>query len=76
MGINQRSRQRLVVREARQAMDQFKSEIANEVGVANQIEGGYWGNISSRDCGTVGGNMTRRMVEEYERNIANRSSSK
>jgi len=69
MGTGQK-RNNLVVPQAAQAMYQFKYELANEVGIANQIQGGYWGHISSRDCGAVGGNMVRRMIEAYEKSLA------
>ncbi|WP_418790114.1 small, acid-soluble spore protein, alpha/beta type [Phosphitispora sp. TUW77] len=69
MGQGQKSN-KLVVPEASQAMNQFKYEMANEVGISNQIQGGYWGHISSRDCGAVGGHMVKRMIEAYEQSLA------
>jgi len=72
LGTGQK-RNKLVVPEAAQAMYNFKYELANEVGIANQIQGGYWGHISSRDCGAVGGNMVRRMIEAYEQSLAGRT---
>lgn len=57
-----------VVPEAKMALDSFKHEIANEIGV--QIPStGYWGNMTSRECGYIGGYMVKRMVEAYERNL-------
>lgn len=54
--------------EAKAGLNQFKHEIANEIGV--QVpESGYWGNMTSRECGSVGGNMVKKMVESYERNL-------
>lgn len=72
MGTGQK-RNKLVVPEAQKAMYQFKYEIANQVGVTNQIQGGYWGQISSRDCGAVGGNMVKRMIEAYEQSLAGKA---
>jgi len=69
MGTGQK-RNTIIVPEAQKAMYQFKYEMANEVGVTNQIQGGYWGNISSRDCGAVGGHMVRRMIQAYEQSLA------
>ena len=69
MGTGQK-RNKLIVPEAQKAMYQFKYEMANEVGVTNQIQGGYWGHISSRDCGAVGGHMVRRMIQAYEQSLA------
>ena len=69
MGTGQK-RNTLVVPQAAQAMYNFKNEMANEVGITNQIQGGYWGQISSRDCGAVGGHMVKRMIEAYEQSLA------
>ncbi|MGI5852887.1 MAG: small, acid-soluble spore protein, alpha/beta type [Bacillota bacterium] len=70
MGSGQRSNTP-VVQQAYKALDQFKYEIANELGIdQNQIYGGYWGNLTSRDCGAVGGHMVRRMIEAAERSLA------
>jgi len=69
MGVGQKSN-KLVIPEAAQAMYNFKYEMANEVGITNQIQGGYWGHISSRDCGAVGGHMVKRMIEAYEQSLA------
>lgn len=44
-------------------LDQFKYEIAAELGIAPQIEQGYWGKIDSKDCGRVGGNIGGKMVK-------------
>ena len=44
-----------VVPEAYQAMNQFKYEVATELGINPEYKSGYWGNISSRECGAVGG---------------------
>ncbi|HAH95494.1 MAG TPA: acid-soluble spore protein [Firmicutes bacterium] len=70
MGSGQRSNAP-VVQQAYKALDQFKYEIANELGIdQNQIYGGYWGNLTSRDCGAVGGHMVRRMIEAAEQSLA------
>lgn len=69
MGAGQKSN-KLVVPAAGNAMYNFKYEMANEVGITNQIQGGYWGQISSRDCGAVGGHMVKRMIEAYEQSLA------
>lgn len=70
MGTGQK-RNTPVIQQAYKALDQFKYEIANEIGIdQNQIYGGYWGNLTSRDCGAVGGNMVRRMIEAAEQTLA------
>lgn len=72
MGTGQK-RNGLVVPQAANAMYNFKYEIANQIGVANQVQGGYWGHIASRDCGAVGGNMVKKMIEAYEQSLAGKS---
>ena len=67
MGTGQRSNAS-VVPQARPALDQFRNEIANELGI--QPPGGYWGDIPSRTCGAVGGHMVRRMIELAEQSLA------
>lgn len=69
MGTGQK-RNALVVPQAQNAMWQFKNEMASEVGISGQIQGGYWGHIASRDCGAVGGHMVKRMIEAYEQSLA------
>ena len=56
------------VPEARAAMDKFKMEAANEVGV--NLKEGYNGNLSSREAGSVGGQMVKKMIESYEKNLS------
>ena len=53
--------------EAREAMDKFKMEAANEVGV--NLKQGYNGHLSSREAGSVGGQMVKKMIEAYERSM-------
>ncbi len=53
------SSNRLNVPEARQAMDQFKMQSANEVGV--NLKQGYNGDLTSREAGSVGGQMVKKM---------------
>ena len=58
---------RINVPEARAAMDKFKMEAANEVGV--NLKEGYNGDLTSREAGSVGGQMVKKMVESYEKNL-------
>ena len=55
------------VPEARAAMDKFKMEAASEVGV--NLQQGYNGNLTSREAGSVGGQMVKKMIEAYERGL-------
>ncbi len=52
------------VPEAKQAMESFKMEAANEVGV--QLKQGYNGDLTSKQAGSIGGQMVKKMVEDYE----------
>ena len=56
-----------VVPEAKAALDKFKMEVANEVGV--NLKEGYNGDISAKDAGSIGGMMVKKMVEAYENSI-------
>ncbi len=55
------------VPEARAAMDKFKMEAAGEVGV--NLKEGYNGDLSSREAGSVGGQMVKKMIESYEKSL-------
>ena len=57
----------ITVPEARAAMDKFKMEAAAEVGV--NLKEGYNGDLSSREAGSVGGQMVKKMIESYEKNL-------
>ena len=58
-----------MVPEARAALDRFKMEAAAEVGV--NLKQGYNGDLTSRQAGSVGGQMVKKMIESYEQNMAN-----
>lgn len=58
-----------MVPEARAAMDRFKMEAAAEVSV--NLKQGYNGDLTSRQAGSVGGQMVKKMIESYEQNMAN-----
>ena len=57
--------------EARQAMNTMKQEVANELGI--NLKQGYNGDLSSKDAGHIGGNMVRKMVEDYQRQHAGKA---
>ena len=52
---------------AREAMDKFKMEAASQVGV--NLKQGYNGDLSSREAGSIGGQMVKKMIESYENNM-------
>ena len=53
-----------LVPEAKEALERFKMEAANEVGV--NLKQGYNGNITAKEAGSVGGQMVKKMIESYE----------
>ena len=56
-----------LVPEAKAALEQFKMEAANEVGV--NLKQGYNGDLTSRQAGSVGGQMVKKMIESYENSL-------
>ena len=67
--MSKNSSNKLVVPNAREAMNKFKMEAANEVGV--NLKQGYNGNLTSREAGSVGGQMVKKMIESYEEKLKN-----
>ena len=59
----------LVVPQAKAAMEQFKMGAASEVGVT--LNKGYNGDLTSRQAGSIGGQMVKKMIQKYEQDIAN-----
>lgn len=53
-----------VVPEAKEALNRFKMEAANEVGV--NLKQGYNGDLTSKQAGSIGGQMVKKMIEAYE----------
>ena len=56
--------------EAKDAMNRFKMEVASELGV--NLKEGYNGDLTSREAGSVGGMMVKKMIEAQEREMANK----
>ena len=61
------SNNRVIVPAARAALDQFKMEAANEVGV--NLKQGYNGDLTSKQAGSIGGQMVKKMIESYEKSL-------
>ena len=61
---------RIEVPNARQAMNNLKYEVANELGIT--LNQGYNGNIASTDAGHIGGQMVKKMIAAQERQMSNR----
>ena len=56
-----------VVPEAKEALNKFKMQAASEVGV--NLKQGYNGDLTSKQAGSVGGQMVKKMVESYEQSL-------
>lgn len=62
------ARNRATVPEAKEALDRFKYEVANEIGVP--LKQGYNGDLTSKQNGSVGGYMVKKMIQDYENRMA------
>ena len=63
------SKNKVNVPEAQAAMNKFKMEAANEVGV--NLKQGYNGDLTSKQAGSVGGQMVKKMIQSYENSLKN-----
>ncbi|MDI3328019.1 MAG: alpha/beta-type small acid-soluble spore protein [Alicyclobacillaceae bacterium] len=61
-----------VVPGAHRALDQLKYEVAQELGIQVPSDG-YWGTMTTRDTGAIGGNITRKLVALAEQQLAGRT---
>ncbi len=59
---------RMEVPQAKEAMDKFKMEVASELGV--NLKRGYNGDLTSREAGSVGGEMVRQMIRRQEEQMS------
>ncbi len=57
------------VPEVKAAMDKFKTEVAGELGV--NLKEGYNGDLTSKEAGSIGGEMVRRMIKAQEETMSN-----
>ena len=61
-----------MVPNAKEALKKYKMEAASEVGV--NLKDGYNGHLTSKEAGSVGGQMVKKMIEQYEQNMSNGSN--
>ncbi len=71
MAKNNTTANQMEVPEAKDAMNRFKMEVANEIGV--DLKPGYNGNITAKEAGSIGGEMVRKMIKKQEQEMAGRS---
>ena len=67
MASNSNNSSKMEVPQAKEAMDRFKTEVASELGV--NLKEGYNGDLTSREAGSVGGQMVKKMIESYEQSM-------
>ena len=67
------SSSRINVPGARQALNNMKQEIANELGV--NLKQGYNGDLTSREAGSIGGGMVKKMIEQQERPMSGQNQN-
>ncbi|MCR1899876.1 alpha/beta-type small acid-soluble spore protein [Irregularibacter muris] len=65
MANNNTGRNRVLVPEAKKALDSFKLEVANELGISN-YDSVDKGNLTARENGYVGGTMVKKMIEQAQ----------
>ncbi|HIW34034.1 MAG TPA: alpha/beta-type small acid-soluble spore protein [Candidatus Paenibacillus intestinavium] len=67
-----RSSNTLLVPQAMAALDRMKFEVAQELGIAIPQDG-YYGSMATREAGSIGGSITRRLVQIAEQSLAGQS---
>ncbi len=70
-GTNNKSSNKINVPEAKAALEQYKFEVANEIGVP--LKKGYNGDLTSAQNGYVGGYMVKKMIEAQEKAMAGKT---
>ena len=65
--MTSRNSNRMEVPEAKAAMDRFKTEVASELGV--NLKEGYNGDLTSKEAGSIGGDMVRRMIKKQDESM-------
>ncbi len=65
--MSSKNSNKLNIPEAKAAMDKFKMQAASDVGV--NLKQGYNGDLTSREAGSVGGQMVKKMIESYEKSL-------
>lgn len=63
-GSNSSNSNKMAVPQAKEAMNRFKQEVASELGV--QLKDGYNGDLTSREAGSIGGEMVKKMIMRQE----------
>ena len=67
---NSKSSNKVSVPEAKEAMNRFKQEVASELGVS--LKEGYNGDLTSRQAGSIGGEMVKKMIMRQEEQMSDK----
>ena len=67
MATNSGKSNRVEVPEAKAALERFKTEVASELGV--NLKEGYNGDLTSKQAGSIGGQMVKKMIKAYEESM-------
>ena len=67
MATNSGKSNRVEVPEAKAALERFKTEVASELGV--NLKEGYNGDLTSKEAGSIGGELVRRMIKKQEESM-------
>ncbi len=68
--MSNNSSNNMSVPEAKEAMNRFKMEVASEIGV--NLKQGYNGDLTSRETGSIGGEMVRQMIKRQEQQMSSK----
>ena len=71
--MSSKNTNKINVPEARAAMDKFKMEAAAEMGV--NLKQGYNGDLTSREAGSIGGGMVKKLIEQQERQMSGQAGN-
>ena len=64
---------KIAVPDAKQSLDSFKMEVANSLNV--NLKQGYNGDLTSREAGSIGGGMVKKMIEQQERQMSGQNQN-
>lgn len=70
---NSGSNRQYAVPGVKKALENFKTEVASEIGLTSKIQSVGYENMTSRECGSIGGFMTKKMVQMAEQALANQN---
>ncbi|MCW2278893.1 alpha/beta-type small acid-soluble spore protein [Heliophilum fasciatum] len=70
-----RNNNRAVYPGAQSALDRFKYEVAAEIGLGNKVQSQGWENMTTREVGSIGGFMTKKLVQLAEQQLANNNAT-